>query len=1216
MINKQRYGIRKYKIGAASIALGTIVVIGVNENNEAHASEIKMQHSSNESSESNVQNNSEPQQHNAPVETLKETHVDTNQQINDEQIQQPIQQNEESVQSDEIAERTETTETSIQDTNSNTSKQEDKIKKVFIPEPETTTEINQPKVVTAPELASTEPRSSNNLQRSALNVAKNTGNDVSEKVEIINRSINSQNKNKKVNPHQAGRVTVDYELIIGDDIKKDDYFDIKFSENVDTNGVGSYKEMPEIKDGGHVIAIGIRMSNGDVRYKFTEYVIGTEYVKVKLSINLFFKTSVVLKGSKQKVTSTIGDNSIDHEFDVEYLKEKKDKNMSINGSIDKLDKENGNITHVTSINSDSSNLNHVVITGKLSVGEVSKNNTPKITIYEYTGSGALSESGYFNEKDSDFKDVTALVNAANVISLNENGSFTIFIQSLNSKPYIIKYEAKYDTTSQNLNFQTQMCINYDLNWLTLNNEVAFYKNSASGAGKFIPIIDGGRVVDITTDSPIIVKGENNIDFEFEIEETIVESIAGNNNDGILEIIEDSKPNVTNGENSTDEIIEIEDSKPDITAGDNNHEDIEIIEDSKPITISGDSNYDEIEVTEDTIHIDSKDDTLDEVFNNNHVVETDDLSDITGGEINQNNNVVVIEDVTDPTGGKIDYNSDHVELDENSNPGGGRIDYNSDHIDLEENSNPGGGKIDYNSISVELEEDSNPGGGKVDYNTNIIDIDEDSNFGEEDIHHNTDIIDFDEDTATGVVTGAISDHTTIEDTMEYTKDNNLIELVDDNTLPPAINGEAEGPIIEIDENHKVEIIDITMPIGEEGRIKGKIEETTENNLINYEEETGNGEIRGEITDVIEEIDENHKVEIIDITMPIGEEGRIKGKIEETIENNLINYEEETGNGEIRGEITDVIEEIDENHKVEIIDITMPIGEEGRIKGKIEETTENNLINYEEETGNGEIRGEITDVIEEIDENHKVEIIDITMPIGEEGNVNGTVEETVENNVIDFDTESGSGTIHGNITGIVEEIDDNHVIDIEHGLESENGSIDINDTVEDTMTDKPSIDNRTENSVTIVENSIPKNNGSVKGIIEELDITKVVSPVIVQKDKKNIPQATKNENVGVEKKERIGNVASQKNKDLIIKDERKIKYNTKSQGCDSGRACVVNVKPNFEPIYIVPHTSNDSETQLESLPNTGQNNNEQTVVFGGLLSLLGLSLLRRKGKKTIE
>lgn len=81
------------------------------------------------------------------------------------------------------------------------------------------------------------------------------------------------------------------------------------------------------------------MSNGDVRYKFTEYVIGTEYVKVKLSINLFFKTSVVLKGSKQKVTSTIGDNSIDNEFDVDYLKEKKIKICQLTETLINLTKK-------------------------------------------------------------------------------------------------------------------------------------------------------------------------------------------------------------------------------------------------------------------------------------------------------------------------------------------------------------------------------------------------------------------------------------------------------------------------------------------------------------------------------------------------------------------------------------------------------------------------------------------------------------------------------------------------------------------------------------------------------------------------------------------------------------------------------------------------------------------------------------------------------------
>ncbi|UXU55817.1 fibrinogen-binding adhesin SdrG C-terminal domain-containing protein [Staphylococcus agnetis] len=967
MINKQRYGIRKYKIGAASIALGTIVVIGVNENNEAHASEIQMQHSSNESSVSNVQNNAEPQQNNAPVETLKETHVDTNQQIIDEQKQQPIQHNEESVQSEEISVSKESI---VQNNETNTSKPEVENKEPIVG-PKTTTSSNvQPRATQAPRTTRSEKQvnSGHQLQRVTLKEKVSTARDVSSKIKVNKSTITTQDELKKVNPHQAGKVTVNYDLKIGNDIKNGDYFEIKFSDNVDTNGIGTKKIMPEIKEGNIVIATGLVVNSSTVRYTFTESVSRFDYIDATLSINLYFRPSVVLDNGKQTVTSSLGSDKINNDFEVEYLEgEVNKKNININGRIDKLNKEEGTITQITYINTKRIEMKSIAITGKITKGSIKDNNLPSIKLYEYNGEKALSKSINIDVNDKNFVDVTSI--HKEIIHLNEDGTYVLLFNFTTSKTYVVKYEAKYDNKTSDLNFQTQLVdnLNYDSSLIHWNNGVQFYKNNASGKGNLNPIVDKGP--------------EIKIDFELPNEN-------GKAKDIIVEISKETKP--------------------------------------------ADEYYD----------------TDNKIFNNNHVVETDDLSDITGGEINQNNNVVVIEDVTDPTGGKIDYNSDHVELDENSNPGGGRIDYNSDHIDLEENSNPGGGKIDYNSISVDLEEDSNPGGGKVDYNTNIIDIDEDSNFGEEDIYHNTDIIDFDEDTATGVVSGAISDHTTIEDTMEYTKDNNLIELVDDNTLPPAITGEAEGPIIEIDENHKVEIIDITMPIGEEG------------------------------------------------------------------------------------------------------------------------------------------------------------------------NVNGTVEETVENNVIDFDTESGSDTIHGNITGIVEEIDDNHVIDIEHGLDSENGSIDINDTVEDTMIDKPSIDNRTENPIIIVENTIPKNNGSVKGIIEELDITKVVSPVIVQKDKKNMPQATENENVGIEKKVRIENVASQKNKDLIIKDERKIKYNTNSQGCDSGHACVVNVRPHFEPISTVPHTSNDSETQHETLPNTGQNNNEQAAIFGGLLSLLGLSLLRRKGKKTIE
>ncbi|MDM6461464.1 hypothetical protein P7888_14285, partial [Staphylococcus aureus] len=60
--------------------------------------------------------------------------------------------------------------------------------------------------------------------------------------------------------------------------------------------------------------------------------------------------------------------------------------------------------------------------------------------------------------------------------------------------------------------------------------------------------------------------------------------------------------------------------------------------------------------------------------------------------------------------------------------------------------------------VEYEEDTNPGGGQVTTESNLVE--------------------FDEESTKGIVTGAVSDHTTIEDTKEYTTESNLIELVDE------------------------------------------------------------------------------------------------------------------------------------------------------------------------------------------------------------------------------------------------------------------------------------------------------------------------------------------------------------------------------------------------------------------------------------------------------
>ncbi|CAA3926604.1 Fibronectin-binding protein A [Staphylococcus aureus] len=136
-----------------------------------------------------------------------------------------------------------------------------------------------------------------------------------------------------------------------------------------------------------------------------------------------------------------------------------------------------------------------------------------------------------------------------------------------------------------------------------------------------------------------------------------------------------------------------------------------------------------------------------------------------------------------------------------------------HVDFEESTHE---NSKHHADVVEYEEDTNPGGGQVTTESNLVE--------------------FDEDSTKGIVTGAVSDHTTIEDTKEYTTESNLIELVDE---LPEEHGQAQGPIEEITENNH--------HISHSGL-------GTENGHGNY--------------DVIEEIEENSHV---DIKSDLGNEG---------------------------------------------------------------------------------------------------------------------------------------------------------------------------------------------------------------------------------------------------------------------------------------------------------------------------------------------------------
>ncbi len=91
-----------------------------------------------------------------------------------------------------------------------------------------------------------------------------------------------------------------------------------------------------------------------------------------------------------------------------------------------------------------------------------------------------------------------------------------------------------------------------------------------------------------------------------------------------------------------------------------------------------------------------------------------------------------------------------------------------------------------SQPVEFEEETNHGIQDVTLHADAVDFEEETNHGEQDTVHHSDVVEYDEDTTTGILTGAISNHTTEEDTLEYTTDGLLIEF--DDEMNPNVSGQ--------------------------------------------------------------------------------------------------------------------------------------------------------------------------------------------------------------------------------------------------------------------------------------------------------------------------------------------------------------------------------------------------------------------------------------------
>ncbi|MGK8452476.1 fibronectin-binding protein FnbA [Staphylococcus aureus] len=738
MKNNLRYGIRKHKLGAASVFLGTMIVVGMGQDKEAAASEQKTTVEENgnsatdnkvsetQTTATNVNHIEETQSYNAtateqPSNATQVTTEEAPKAVQAPQTAQPA--NLETVKEEVVKEEAnpQVKETTQSQDNSGDQRQVDLTPKKATQNQaaETQVEVAQPRTV-----SESKPRVTRSADVAEASDAKvETGTDVTSKVTVTESSIEGHNNTNKVEPHEGQRAILKYKLKFEDGLKKGDYFDFTLSNNVNTYGVSTARKVPEIKNGSVVMATGQLLEGGKIRYTFTDYIDHKVDVTAELDINLFIDPKTVQNNGNQTITSSLNNKVTTNNVEVTYKNGVSNYYANVNGSIETFNKKDNKFSHVAYIkplNGDA--LESVTVTGTLIKGSNASGNQPTVKVYEYLGSKEeLLQSVYAETSDtSKFKDVTNDMNGK--LTVQSNGSYSLNLDKLD-KTYVIHYDGEYLNSADEVDFRTQMVGHpkqsyyyyyhngYTLTW---DNGLVLYSNKANGNGK------NGEIIE-----------KNDLTFT-----------------------EESGDGSINGSYTEQQIVNTVEETDSSTLDIDYH-----------TAIDGEGGY-----------VDGYIETIEE---------------------------------TDSSAIDIDY---HTAVDSEAGHVGGYTESSeeSNPIDFEESTHE---NSKHHADVVEYEEDTNPGGGQVTTESNLVE--------------------FDEESTKGIVTGAVSDHTTVEDTKEYTTESNLIELVDE---LPEEHGQAQGPVEEITENnHHISHSGLGTENGHGNY--GVIEEIEENSHVDIKSELG-------------------------------------------------------------------------------------------------------------------------------------------------------------------------------------------------------------------------------------------------------------------------------------------------------------------------------------------------------------------------------------------
>ncbi|PTG31744.1 hypothetical protein BU634_10840 [Staphylococcus chromogenes] len=555
---KTTHGIRKYKIGVASVVLGTVIFLANHSSGEVKAAEVDTvgpdtlqqttQVNTNLKNE-NLTKSETPVQSNQHLQ--KNVDLKTNEGIERHQsksIAQPVKHEASQMTQNEDIQTTKVA-NDVQPTISPRSSNPQ-------PQIQKASPISQDTINTAQirQAAQKSQQNDNSVQL----IPK--GQDISQKVKVQSAVIQGKHK-IKINPHNGEKLTLKYKWIFDNNIQPGDYFDFELSKNVNINGVSKGRKISHIFHGKEIVAIGELLNDHRARYIFTNYVKDHKNVQANLDLNLYIDPKVVTQNGYQTITSKLGQNTAQRIVNVEYLKGISQKGVKINGAFREINKANNTFKHIAFV----SNLNNQVKSGTL-IGNVLsqqvKAGNPIVKIYEAMGHGLLNPSVFADTTNTKaFKDITPKM--VNNIYYTNNG-YQMDIEDL-SKNYVVVTEGKYAKDAHLLKYQTQligypnMFSGYRTAHMGWTNVLKFYKNNAAGYGTTTSNLDKDDFIVNDEKSKEILKGKENTrktDSWNDGNIKIVEPKKDPWNDGNIKIIEPKKetPNV----DSDDFILKDED----------------------------------------------------------------------------------------------------------------------------------------------------------------------------------------------------------------------------------------------------------------------------------------------------------------------------------------------------------------------------------------------------------------------------------------------------------------------------------------------------------------------------------------------------------------------------------------------------------------------------------------------------------------------------------